>query len=421
MIAVDKMFDKNIDEVIEKVTEYNSIVISSGCAQPTTLLNALTRHADQFKETRLYSGIQINYDFIQGIENSLIQYNTWHPGPQLKDKITKGLIDYYPVRASEVHTLLRKLKPKVFFVRITPPDDQGFCNLGSSTMYSLDALENADYVVGEIDVHMPRTLGVSSVHKSRFDAFVSSEHAMPEYQSGKTGNEIESIVGHVLELIPKNPILQLGIGAIPEALAYKLKEPEFGKLTMLGMISDSVVDLYESGVFSENESSKLPPLIAVELMGGKRLMDFADQNPLLRMTSSRQSHEPLQIGESRNFVSINSALEVDLGGQINSEAVGGKQLSGVGGSFDFCEAARMSEGGMRIVALNSTALAGKKSCIVPTLSKAGPVTIPRHSCDVVVTEYGVVHLSALNLRQRGEALVSIAHPQFRDELTDALS
>jgi 4-hydroxybutyrate CoA-transferase len=418
---MDKMFDKNISDLIEKVSGYKSIVISSGCAQPTTLLNALIRHADQLDDIGLYSGIQVDYDFIKSIETSSIRYNTWHPGPQLRDQIKTGLIDYYPVRASEVHNLLRKIKPEVFFARITPPDEKGFCNLGTSTMYSLDALDNAEFVVGEIDVNMPRTFGVSPVHESKFDAFITSEHAMPVYRMGKMDDENKEIIERLLELLPKDPVLQLGIGAIPEAFAYKLMEVEVGELRMLGMITDSVVDLHESGVFDDSKSTGLPPLIAVELMGSRRLMEFADQNTLLRMSSSRQSHEPLKIGASRNFVSINSALEIDLGGQVNSEAIAGKQLSGVGGSFDFCEAARVSEGGMRIVAISSTALAGKKSSIVSTFSQSDPVTIPRHSCDVVVTEYGVAHLSALNIKQRADALISIAHPDFRDELANSLS
>lgn len=412
---------QNIEDVLARLSAGASIIASPGCAQPTTLLMALAQHAKEKDGIRLYSGLQITYPFLDAIQRGHLHYLSWHPATALNNLVADGVVDYFPVRASQVPRLLAEIKADTVFVRVSPPDRHGFCSLGPSVSYTLEALKYARFVVAEIDEQMPRTFGASFVHESKFDAFITSEHPMPEYKSRKPSAEIEIIIKNILELLPENPMLQIGLGSIPEALVHKLADTNLGKLKLTGMISDAVVDLYQCGVIQQDDLYPSPPLLAVELMGTRRLMEFADLNPLLSMSPSTWIHEPKHVGNNQRFISINSALQMDLTGQINNECIGNRQISGIGGSVDFNEAARMSDGGLRILAFTSTANNGELNRIVPAISRDGITTIPRHSCDIVVTEYGVARMSALTLRERAEAMISIAHPKFRDELANEIN
>jgi acyl-CoA hydrolase len=302
-------------------------------------------------------------------------------------------------------------------VRVSPPDRFGYCSLGPSVSYALAALEVASVRIAEVDETVPRTWGQSMVHESIFDVLVDSTRLMPEYPSvGATGVS-RQIARHISGIVPPRPVLQLGIGSIPESLVELLADSDLSPLRFLGMATDAMVDIFERGRLDKSVVPR-PAILTPELMGTRRLMDFSHDNPAVGLYPSSVSHSAGLLGEMERLVSINSAIEIDLSGDVNSEALHGRPIAGIGGSMDYVEAATRSKDGVRIIALPSTSSDGT-SRIVDRLGPESPVTIPRSYVDYVVTEYGVARLAGLSLRERAEALLAIAHPAHVADLADA--
>jgi acyl-CoA hydrolase len=407
-------------EIVEAIGRGRRLLSAPGCGTPTTLLDLVARHAGDLQGSALYSGLLLgDYPFIPAVEEGLISYGTWHVMPAVRTLVADGSVPFYPVRASQVPSLIRHLDVDVVLVRVAPPDRHGFCNLGPSVSYPRPAIREAALVIAELDDTLPRTRGEAAVHSSEIDLAIHSASPMCEYPRAKPDDTSRAIARHILPLLPPAPTLQIGIGAIPEALVEELRDKNVPDLRFAGMAVDGMADLYEAGLLVRDGFVPYPPIMAAELMGSRQLMDFADENPLLGVYSTPLGITASPLAQMDRFVSINSAIEIDRLGQVNSEWVGAKQLTGVGGSIDFTEAALLSEGGMRIIAMASTNVRDASPKIVRSLASDVPVTVPRHSVDYVVTEFGAVLLGYASTRERAELLSSIAHPDHRTAIVDA--
>jgi acyl-CoA hydrolase len=326
--------------------------------------------------------------------------------------VRAGLAEYLPLRASDVRAEITG-NVDVLLLRISPPDRDGWCSTGPTASFTRAAVETARLVIAEIDPDLPRTSGDSRVHVSETGRLVTAEDPTPYYPGpSRDDPRIAVIAEHVAGLIPEGATVQLGLGAVTEAVGELLgrRSDPFGPaspggrpsgppgLRVLGMITEQMISLVEASSGTA---------VAVELMGGPKLMAWADRNARVEMTSSDRVHDPVFLSRIAAFVSVNSAASVDLTGQVVSDAIGGRVVSGIGGSADFFEGAHLSPGGLRILALTSTTARGRPA-IVPEHPAGTQVTIPRHSVDVVVTEHGVAWLRGRTVGERREALLSIA-------------
>lgn len=403
-------------EIVRAFATGRRIVASPGCGTPTTLLELLGRRAGGAPASFLCSGLLLgSYPFLDAVSEGRLTYATWHVMPPIRDLVADGVVAFHPVRASQVPRLLRHLRVDTAFIRVSPPDRHGFCNLGPSVSYPVIATRETQLVIAEIDETVPRARGEGSVHVSQIDLAVPSRHPMPEYAPALPDERSRAIARHVLPLLPAAPTLQIGIGSIPEALVQELARERVPDLRFAGMAVDGMADLHDAGLLDCGRLAPYPPVAAVELMGTRRLMDFAHENPALAMYSTPVGGTAPQLGMIDRFVSINSALAVDCFGQVSADWAGGAQLSGVGGSVDFAEAAVNSRDGVRIVAMAATDVRRSTSKIVRSLAGA-PVTIPRHGVDYVVTERGVASLAFASAAERVDALAAIAHPDHRSEI-----
>jgi acyl-CoA hydrolase len=382
------------------------ILAAPCCGTPETLLRELGRYAErtarpQQPSLQLTTGLTLGtFPFAGAVADKKLRYRTWHPSGAGRDLVTNGHAEYLPLRASDVTSLITGTTD-VLLLRISPPDRDGWCSTGPSASFTRAAVETAKLVIAEIDPDLPRTTGDSRVRISEISRLVTAEDPTPYYPGPSRADErTETIARYVAELIPAGATVQLGIGAVPETVGEVLGKSDgaFGKIRVLGMVTQQMISL------AENSSGTAR---AVELMGGPALMEWANRNTRVEMTSSDRVHSPVFLSEIDKFVSVNSAASVDYTGQVVSDAIGGRVVSGIGGSADFFEGAHLSGGGLRILALTSATEPGRPA-IVPEHPAGTQVAIPRHSVDVVVTEHGVAWLRGRTLEERREALLAIA-------------
>jgi acyl-CoA hydrolase len=303
-------------------------------------------------------------------------------------------------------------------VQVSPPDRHGFCSLGTSIDVSLAAVQEARYVIAQVNPQMPRSHGDGLLHVSRLDAMVEADDPLPEPGPAELGDVERAIGRHVAGLIEDGSTLQMGIGAIPDAvLAALTGHRDLGVHTE--MFSDGLIDLVERGVVT-NERKRVHPgkIVATFVIGSRRLYDFLDDNPLVAMLDVAYVNDTAVIRRNDKVVAINSAIEVDVTGQVSADSIGDRMYSGVGGQMDFVRGAGLSRGGKPVIALPSTTRRGE-SRIVPVLKEGAGVVTTRAHVQYVVTEYGVANLFGKNLRQRARALVEIAHPDHREALSRA--
>jgi 4-hydroxybutyrate CoA-transferase len=394
------------------------IVAGPGCGTPTTVLTAVGKAAPGRGWT-LSSGLLAGEcGFIEAVAAGDLSYRTWHPSRPVHKLIEQGVVEFMPIRFSRVPDVLARTGVDVAVVRVTPPDRHGYCSLGPSAGYTVEALRLAGVRLGEVDPALPRTCGGTAVHASVFDALVDTDSETPQYQSAAATETSTRVAEHMIGLLPEAPTIQVGIGAIPESLLTALRVAGASSIRFVGMATDSMLDMFDAGLLDSSGLQDQPTILTPELMGTDRLMRFADGNPAIQVQPSTHTHDPAVLGRFDRLVSVNSGLQVDLYGQVNSEMIGSRQISAPGGSLDFIEGASRSAGGLRILALPATAAGGTRSRIVPRLQSV--VTIPRSMTDVVVTEFGVVRLECLSLQERAEALVAIADPAHQDELMAAI-
>jgi 4-hydroxybutyrate CoA-transferase len=406
-----------LQEALDRVPPGARVVAAPGCAAPTTLLAGLGRLADDRPGLHLFTGLQLDdQPFLPAVERGSLAFSTWHVTSRSRALVADGHAHHLPLRLADVPAAITRLAPEVALLRVSPPAADGTVSLGSSASYSHEAAAAAEVVLAEVDPAVPRTRGDTLVHVDRLDALVDSDRPTPSYSPGAPSEVAARIAGHLLALLPDAPTLQLGLGQVPEAVAAALLDAEVADLRFVGMGTDGMVDLAEAGLLRTGPDPLA--IAAVELMGTDRLRRFADDTPRLGVFPSRLAHDPSWLAARFDrLVSVNSAIEVDLLGQVNSEVLRGQQVSAVGGSADYVDAARASDGGLSIIALPSTTPDGRTSRIVPQLGEGAVVTIPRHAYHVVVTEHGVADLRGLSVAARAEALAAVAAPAHRTSLT----
>ena len=406
------------EEAVSKIQSGDRIVIGHACGEPSFLVETMVKHAEDYQNIEVVHMVAMGEcAYAQPGMESHFRHNAIFVGGKTRDAINSGRGDFTPCFFFEVPKLFHTTMPiDVAMVTVTPPNEEGFVSLGVSVDYGYEAVKAAKVVIAQVNDQMPFTYG-NLIPVERINYFV--EHSAPiiELPPPKIG-EVEKAIGeNCASLIRDGDTLQLGIGAIPDAVLMFLKEKhDLGIHSE--MFSDGVVDLVDAGVITnKRKTCNNGKFVANFLMGTKRLYDFVDHNPDVLMKPVDYVNHPAIIAQNDNLVSINSCVQVDLMGQISSESIGPMQISGVGGQVDFIRGAALSNGGRSIIAMPSTASHGTISRIVSQLDAGGTVTTSRADVDYVVTEYGIAHLKGHTLQERGEALIKIAHPDFRDELT----
>lgn len=407
-------------EALSKIKSGDRVAVGHAAGEPTYLLDTLAENCDKYENVEIVHMVPLGECryAAPGMERHF-RHNGLFLGGATREPIAAGRGDFTPIFFSEVPALFRYGLPlDVALIQVTPPDSHGYCSLGVSVDYTKPAAESARLVIAQVNPHMPRTHGDSFLHVSEIDCFVEHDAPLIELKPARIG-EVERAIGeNCAKLVRDGDTLQLGIGAIPDAVLLFLKDKKD-----LGihseMVSDGVVELVEAGVITNSRKTLNPGKCVVTfLMGTQRLYDFADDNPSVELYPVDYVNNPVVIAQNDNLVSINSCVQVDLMGQVVSEAIGLRQISGVGGQVDFVRGAAMSRGGRSIIAIPSTAAKGSVSRIVPFLDQGAAVTTSRCDVSCIVTEYGVAQLHGRTLRDRARALISIAHPSFREGLAE---
>lgn len=389
------------------------VLLGTAAGAALTLQRALVEQRGRLTGLRLSSGLQLGgYDFMGPVRDGAWTYDTWHVMPAIRNDVACGRAGLHLMRGSHVAPRIAADPPDVFLTVVSPPDDEGYVSLGASVSYAMTACRVAGRVIAEVNPEMPYCYGDTRVPASAFAALVDAEQPLPSHVARPASPEDVRIAEHVRALLPDRATLQIGLGSVPEALVALLGADPPPGLRLYGMGIDQMVPV-------------LPllgtPFVGGELLGSRALYAFAHRNPLVQQYPAEVVLSVPHLASIPRFVSLNGALQVDRTGQVNSEWVNGRQVSGPGGSVDFVEAAGLSDGGLSVVALRATALGGTVSAIVPALPPGAPVTIPRHSVQVVVTEHGVADLRGLSLPARAEALAAIAAPEFRAALVESSS
>ena len=407
-------------EAVKAVKSGDRVVIGHACGEPPTLVSALVDRAPELRNVEIVHMVAMGpAKYAQpGMEESF-HHNALFVGGSTRKAVEQKRADYTPCFFSEIPRLFRDgfLPVNAVLLQVTPPDEEGYCSYGVSVDYTQPAAECAPVVICQMNSRMPRT-GGAKIHLDKISYIIEKDEPLIELKPPQIG-EIEKKIGeNVAHLIPDGATLQLGIGAIPDAVLLFL-----GEKKDLGihseMFSDGVVFLAESGVVNNSKKTiNTGKFTATFLMGTQKLYDFVNNNPAVELLSVDQVNDPCIIGQHEKMMSINSALQVDLMGQVNAEMIGDKQYSGIGGQVDYVRGASRSAGGKSIIALPSTASGGKISRIAIELDRGAAVSTSRNDIHYVVTEYGAAELRGKNLRDRARALIAIAHPDFRESLTE---
>lgn len=406
-------------QAVQQIKSGQRVVVAHACGEPSIILDALVANAAQYENVEIIHMVAMGKAaYCQPQYEKNFHHNAFFLGGSTRAAAAEGRVDFTPVYFSEIPGLLREdLRPNVTLLQCSPPDAHGYVSLGVSVDYTKPAAEASDLVIAQVNQNMPRTLGDSFLHVTQIGCLVEADTPVIELAPPKIGDVERAIGENVASLVRDGDTLQLGIGAIPDAVLLFLKEKnDLGIHTE--MFSDGVVELVEAGVIT-NKAKTLHrgQSVATFLMGTRRLYDYVSDNPAVAMYPVDYVNDPYVIGQNDNLVSINSCVQVDIMGQVVSTSAGLRQISGVGGQVDFVRGANLSKGGRAIMAMPSTTGKGKISKIVPFLDQGSAVTTTRNEVNYVITEYGIAKLKGKSLRQRAEALIRIAHPDFRDELT----
>ncbi|MTJ83380.1 MAG: acetyl-CoA hydrolase/transferase family protein [Telmatospirillum sp.] len=411
------------DQALAAVKSGDRIVVGHATGEPQALLEALVARADSLRDVEIVHMVAMGpAKYAQpGMEKSF-RHNAFFLGGSTRKAFEEGRADFTPCFFSEVPRLFKTgaMPVDVALIQVSPPDEEGYCSYGVSADYTVAAAETAKVVIAQMNESFPRT-GGSRIALDKLTCIVMKNEPLIELPPPKIGDVERKIGENVASLIPDGATLQLGIGAIPDAVLLFL-----GGKKDLGihseMFSDGVVHLAETGVVTNTRKTLNPgKFVATFLMGTRKLYDFVDNNPSVIMQPVDYVNDPFVIGQHDNMISINSALQVDIMGQVNAEMIGTRQFSGIGGQVDFVRGASRSNGGKSIIAMPSTAAGGKVSRICLELDRGAAVTTSRTDVHYVVTEYGIAELKGKTLRQRADALIAIAHPDFRGTLRAGLT
>ena len=408
-------------EAVGAIKSGDRVVLAHACGESAVLSEALVRRGSKLENVEIVHMVAMGpAQYCQPEYERNFFHNSLFAGGTTRTAINEGRASLVPCFFSEIPRLFRDnyLPVDIALVQLSLPDKHGYMSFGVSVDYTKVAAQCANTVIAAVNPNMPRTLGDSFIHVSEVDYIVETNDDLIELGKPKIG-EVEKAIGeNVASLIEDGSTLQLGIGAIPDAvLLFLTDKHELGIHTE--MFSDGVLSLVESGVITNRAKTKhWGKMIATFLMGSRKLYDFVDNNPLVEMYTVDYTNDPFVIAQNDKMVSINSALQVDLTGQICADTIGYRQYSAVGGQVDFVRGASRSKGGKAVIALPATASAGKHSRIVNTLMEGAAVTTSRNDVYYVVTEYGIACLRGKNFHQRADALIGVAHPDFRKELRE---
>ncbi len=409
------------DEAVSVVRSGMRVFVHGAAATPHVLIDALMRRAPELEKVEItHLHTEGDAPYVRPEFQGHFRLNALFLGPNTREAVNAGRADYMPVFLSEIPLLFRQgvLPIDVALLSVSPPDAHGYVSLGTSVDCALAAAETAKYLVGFVNRRMPRTLGNSFVHVSRFTSLVDGDSPLPTAHV-KPISDVERRIGkYVAELVRDGDTLQMGIGGIPNAVLEALRDHrDLGIHTE--MFSDGVVDLVERGVVTGARKTYHPRKIVTSfVVGSQTLYDFVHDNPMVEFHPSNWVNDGDIIRRNANMVAINSAIEVDVTGQVVSDSIGSRVFSGIGGQMDFMRGAALSPGGRPIIALPSTAR--DQSRIVCCLQPGGGVVTTRGHVHFVVTEYGVAELHGKNLRQRAAALIAVAHPAHRESLRAGL-
>ncbi len=406
-------------EALKVVKSGDKIFIHSVAAAPPVLIDALVARASELKDVKIYHlHTEGAAPYANPEYKDTFEVNAFFIAKNIRQAIADGRGSYIPAFLSEVPRILRKqiIKIDVALISVSPPDQHGFCSLGTSVDATRAAVETADIVIAQVNKFMPRTHGDSQLHQSRIQYMVP--HDSPIYEHGpEPVDDIElAIAKHVCGLIEDGATLQMGIGSIPNAVLMGLSNhKDIGIHTE--MFSDGVIPLVKNGVITGKYKKKHPgKIVGTFLMGSRKLYDFVDDNPMVAMLDAQYVNDTAIIRQNPKVTAVNSAIEVDLTGQVCADSIGFKMYSGVGGQMDFIRGASLSDGGKAIIAMRSTTKTGVTR-ISGFLNQGAGVVTTRAHVHYIATEYGVVYLYGKSLKERAKALISIAHPDHREHLS----
>lgn len=404
---------------LQAVQSGDRIYLGGGAGVPRQLIQGLIQRAGELRDVEITHILTFaDAPYIQPRYHDAFRVNALFIGPNVRGAVNQGLADFTPIFLSEIPALFRDgtLPIDVALISVSPPDEHGFCSFGVEVGTTKPAAESARVIVAEVNRRMPRTLGDSFIHVSRLHHIVEVDEPLPAAPQGGSSPDHLRIGQFIAEMIPDGATLQMGIGSIPDAVLQNLsRHKDLGVHSEL--FSDGVIDMVESGVITCARKSLHPgKMVAGFLFGSQRLYDFVHNNPLIELHPTDYVNDPFNIARNDKMVAINSALEVDLTGQVCADSIGPRFYSGVGGQVDFIRGAARSKGGLPIIAFLSTAQSGRLSRIVPMLQQGAGVVTTRNDVHYVVTEYGGAALYGKTVRQRAKALIAIAHPRFREQL-----
>ncbi len=394
------------------------VFVHGAAATPTPLIDALARRRDLQGVSLFHLHTDGPAPFAAPEHEGRFFSVSLFTGPDLRGAVADGRADFVPVFLSDIPSLFEtgQLPLDAALLQLSPPDAHGYCTLGTSVDTALAAAHAAGCVIAEVNEQMPRTLGNTLVPFSRVDAFVHTDRPLPAHDPAPIGPIEDAIAAQLAALVPDGATLQMGIGAIPDAVLRRLGDKQdLGVHTE--MFSDGVMALIEAGVITNRlKNVHRGRTVTSFVSGSRRLFEFVHDNPFIEFHPCDRTNDTSLIRKNDRVVAINSAIEIDLSGQVCADSIGARIYSGIGGQMDFIRGAALSKGGMPIIALSSTAAKGTVSRIVHELKPGAGVVTTRGHVHWVVTEYGAVNLHGKCLRERGEALISIAHPDYRAEL-----
>lgn len=406
------------EEAVSVLKSGNRVFIQGAAMTPQPLIDAMVnRHAELTNVEIIHMHTEGHASYAENQYRHSFHTNSFFIANNLRKSVHEENADYVPVFLSEIHLLFKNniLKPDVAIVQVSPPDAHGFCTLGASVDVAYAAMQSASVVIAEVNQQAPRTHGAGSIHFSKFKFMVQTDRPLCSHYPAILSEADKKIGENVASLIEDGATLQMGIGAVPDAVLSQL-----GGHKNLGihteMFSDGIIPLVEKGVITgEQKRISVGKMVTSFVLGSQKIYDFIHDNPMVSMREASYTNDPGIIRMNPKVTAINSAIEIDLTGQVCADTIGTYQFSGVGGQLDFIRGAAFSEGGKPIIAMQSVTKNGE-SKIVPVLKSGAGVTTTRAHIHFVVTEFGVADLFGKNLRQRAKALIDIAHPDHREEL-----
>ncbi len=407
------------EEAMQLVKSRDSVYLHAGAATPQLLVDAFSKRVLELEDVTISHILTLGDAKYVGPEmEGHVRLNSLFTGANVRESVKAGRADWTPIFLSEIPGLFKNghIPVDVAIIQVSPPDSHGFCSFGVSTDTTIAACKAAKIIIAMVNRQMPRVHGDNFIHASKLDFIVEANEPLFQATKPELSDRHMQIGKYIASLIEDGSTLQMGIGAIPDATLHYLKaKRNLGIHTE--MFSDGVVELVESGVINGEEKTLHPgKVVSSIVMGSQHVYDFIHENPFMEFHPTDYVNDPYIIAQNDKMVAINSSIEIDLTGQVCSDSMGRSNFSGIGGQVDFMRGASRSKGGKPIIAMPSTAKKGSKSRIVLDLKPGAAVTTSRGDVHYIVTEFGIAQLHGKNLRERAKALISIAHPDFREDL-----